>query len=438
MDLGQVLERGLRWGLPVAPLTVAILYLVTWTPSAAVGERSYLLYMACMAGAALGLVGIMVACRYAVGRKPAASLVLALGLEVSWVLLVLAARSGVAVVTAVGAGLASACTAAFVLLWLLEAPSDARCQLAGYATALLAGFILYALVTLTPDFGWLTFGLPPLTGIPLARRLRSRKEEKDEEPEAQAGGGIRQIAAVCLEAVLLGGCLRVVGFGVSQLDSSVMLAGIALGCLLFLRSGWSHAPSQLVVPFAVSGMCASLTPLADVALSLFLGGCVCMLVWVVMERKGAGSGGTLGLGGVLLLVTVCAMAGMSAAQVLIGVLAVDGLLVSLGLIAALVVVDGMRHVVLDGLRGEGALTSVTVDYRAGVLALGERYGFSQREIEVAELVCRGCGVRGVSQELGVALSTVKSHVQHVYAKAGVHSRDELRALAEDLGMRDFG
>jgi DNA-binding CsgD family transcriptional regulator len=48
-----------------------------------------------------------------------------------------------------------------------------------------------------------------------------------------------------------------------------------------------------------------------------------------------------------------------------------------------------------------------------------------REREVARLVCRGASNRGIGRALGIALPTVKSHLEHVYAKLGVRSRTQL-------------
>ena len=40
---------------------------------------------------------------------------------------------------------------------------------------------------------------------------------------------------------------------------------------------------------------------------------------------------------------------------------------------------------------------------------------------------------GISQDMFIAESTVKVHVQHIYQKLGIHSRKELARL---LGMPD--
>lgn len=52
---------------------------------------------------------------------------------------------------------------------------------------------------------------------------------------------------------------------------------------------------------------------------------------------------------------------------------------------------------------------------------------SLREREVTELVLRGATNADISRTLFISLPTVKTHLQHIFAKAGVHSRTELAA-----------
>ena len=59
-------------------------------------------------------------------------------------------------------------------------------------------------------------------------------------------------------------------------------------------------------------------------------------------------------------------------------------------------------------------------------------GLSPREAQVASLLCQSKSVGYISKKLGVANSTTKTHVRHVYEKANVHSRDELQLELERL------
>ena len=59
-------------------------------------------------------------------------------------------------------------------------------------------------------------------------------------------------------------------------------------------------------------------------------------------------------------------------------------------------------------------------------------GLSPREAQVASLLCQSKSVGYISKKLGVANSTTKTHVRHVYEKANVHSRDEFQLELERL------
>ncbi|MDO5043417.1 MAG: helix-turn-helix transcriptional regulator [Slackia sp.] len=52
-------------------------------------------------------------------------------------------------------------------------------------------------------------------------------------------------------------------------------------------------------------------------------------------------------------------------------------------------------------------------------------GLSGREAEVMAMVAKGRSSQRVADDLGVSLSTVNSHIYHIYQKMGVHSRQEM-------------
>lgn len=60
--------------------------------------------------------------------------------------------------------------------------------------------------------------------------------------------------------------------------------------------------------------------------------------------------------------------------------------------------------------------------------LGEAYGLSKREIEVLTLLAWGKSAKRIEEMLVLSPNTVKTHVRHIYAKLGIHSRAELDAL----------
>lgn len=63
-------------------------------------------------------------------------------------------------------------------------------------------------------------------------------------------------------------------------------------------------------------------------------------------------------------------------------------------------------------------------------ALARRHDLTRREEEVLFCLAQGMGPAETAERLCVAESTVKSHVKHIYAKTGVHSREELARLTD--------
>lgn len=62
------------------------------------------------------------------------------------------------------------------------------------------------------------------------------------------------------------------------------------------------------------------------------------------------------------------------------------------------------------------------------------YELSEREKEVAWLVCRGFTNRQIAEELFIAETTVKKHVTHVYEKCCVSGRKELKQHWQNSGI----
>jgi DNA-binding NarL/FixJ family response regulator len=67
----------------------------------------------------------------------------------------------------------------------------------------------------------------------------------------------------------------------------------------------------------------------------------------------------------------------------------------------------------------------------GPARIRERYGLSERESEVMDLIARGCSNTEVAGRLFLAEKTVKNHVNRIYAKLCVTSRGA--AIARWLG-----
>jgi RNA polymerase sigma factor (sigma-70 family) len=57
---------------------------------------------------------------------------------------------------------------------------------------------------------------------------------------------------------------------------------------------------------------------------------------------------------------------------------------------------------------------------------------SEREREVLRLVAQGASTQQIAQQLGVAVSTVKTYLKGAYRKLHVHSRAQAVARAAQL------
>lgn len=77
-------------------------------------------------------------------------------------------------------------------------------------------------------------------------------------------------------------------------------------------------------------------------------------------------------------------------------------------------------------------TSLVEDVRLELTVdtLAREYGLSERQREILLLAAQGDTPRALGNKLGIAPGTVKAHMQHIYKKLGVHSKDELDALVQ--------
>ncbi len=77
---------------------------------------------------------------------------------------------------------------------------------------------------------------------------------------------------------------------------------------------------------------------------------------------------------------------------------------------------------------EYALNTVYLPKRIGQRrSAQERFGLTDREVDVMELIVAGANNKEIARELGLSLATVKTHIQHIFHKAEVSSRTALSA-----------
>ena len=63
-------------------------------------------------------------------------------------------------------------------------------------------------------------------------------------------------------------------------------------------------------------------------------------------------------------------------------------------------------------------------------AIADRYLLSRRETEVMFLLAKGHNAAFIQDQLCISKSTAKTHINHIYRKLGVHSRQELIDVIE--------
>lgn len=84
-----------------------------------------------------------------------------------------------------------------------------------------------------------------------------------------------------------------------------------------------------------------------------------------------------------------------------------------------------------GATREGSAQLPSLEGRCALLA--RTYGLTRREEEVVVAIASGMTVPKAADALFVSKETVKSHLKHVYAKLGVHAKEELLERVEGIG-----
>lgn len=87
---------------------------------------------------------------------------------------------------------------------------------------------------------------------------------------------------------------------------------------------------------------------------------------------------------------------------------------------------GMRLVRLMGLdEGDSIADIRKATMRNNAEQMGKQFLLSDREIEVLALYALGWTQKRVAEELYISPSTAHAHIKRIYAKTGLHSRQEI-------------
>jgi DNA-binding CsgD family transcriptional regulator len=92
--------------------------------------------------------------------------------------------------------------------------------------------------------------------------------------------------------------------------------------------------------------------------------------------------------------------------------------------------DGMIHSNPPSPAELGTIATKSGIIQRSVEGIAADFNLSEREKEVLMLWSVGYGAKGIEKKLFISSSTVKTHIQHIYEKCGVHSRTEIISLLE--------
>lgn len=66
-------------------------------------------------------------------------------------------------------------------------------------------------------------------------------------------------------------------------------------------------------------------------------------------------------------------------------------------------------------------------------AMRKRFRFTRTQARLAEMLCQGMRPTAAAEQLGVKISTVRTHVGEMYLKTGTHTQAQLVALLHQAG-----
>src|SRR5690349_15342223 len=105
--------------------------------------------------------------------------------------------------------------------------------------------------------------------------------------------------------------------------------------------------------------------------------------------------------------------------------------------------QGTAPLVVAGDRGRLTVREVASDPPRSLLVLEEErtataeqlrsLGLTRRQSEVLHLVARGAGTERIAAELFISPQTVRKHLEHIYRRLGVHTREAAVQMAREAG-----
>lgn len=237
------------------------------------------------------------------------------------------------------------------------------------------------------------------------------------------------------------------GFGlVPMMVIAVLLVGRLLqrrGDTLFHFAVLLVLAGLLVAPF-VTQMGPSHALVAMASALLTAGStCFAMLVWLVLAVRGQHKPdeALLVLTGGRLAVSAGQLCGLLVGACAQSFAALDPLVpdavsivVAFALMAYCLV--GLKHFSFEDVVVGTVLPEVVIEPEPAVAVarncatLARSCGLTEREAEILGMLARGRSGRFIGEYLSISENTVKTHIKHIYAKLGTHSRQELINLVD--------
>lgn len=243
-----------------------------------------------------------------------------------------------------------------------------------------------------------------------------------------------------LTIAAFGAGFAALGFGGSPSEYGTGLGGVILMLLAIaprIRRPLSLT-GQVAFLLATIGLCSSVLLGGVSPFSTYLAGCIALATWALLNarlKEGtvvAADPREVALS--LLWVNVCAACGLALARVLLTGTDASAQSGAISLVCVIACVGFLWQAIALPRSHERSVVPACAPADPGVseAALSQTFGLSPREAQVACLLLESRSVTYICEVLGLATGTAKTHIQHVYEKAGVHSKSELQLRVDAL------